>query len=99
LHHFFLRASVGKHPNIGFTFSERLSRRNPAKKLTDVDYKIDRILPYGCRDKSPTLSNITIFEFDVRVVEKRCSWTQTTSILSLRAEKKKRQVRAVGLMC
>ena len=36
-----LRTSVDKHTNLGFTLSERLSSRNPAQKLTDVDYAED----------------------------------------------------------
>ena len=36
-----LRTSLDKHTNLGFTLSERLSSRNPAQKLTDVDYADD----------------------------------------------------------
>jgi len=39
-----MRTSVDKHFNLGFTLSERLSRRYPAKKLTDVDHADDLAL-------------------------------------------------------
>ncbi len=36
-----LRTSLDKNSDFGFTLTERLSSRNPANKLTDVDYADD----------------------------------------------------------
>ena len=50
-----LRTSLDKHNDLGFTLSERLSSRYPAKKLTDIDYADDLVITAN------TISNATTY--------------------------------------
>ena len=50
-----LRTSLDKHTDLGFTLSERLSSRHPAKKLTDIDYADDLVITANTISNATTL--------------------------------------------